>query len=179
MKMYRCRICGETHLGYEKPSNCPFCGAHAELIVLGPDYPAGINDVELTETERADVLESIELERSNTRFYLAMAAHRDNDTLSSAYKRLARIESEHCSVFCKLARVAKPGDITEPSEASEDWCANIDESLAREQRASRFYAAVVARATTPRIKEVFAAVSDVESDHIDLDNVAKGYAACA
>ncbi len=179
MKMYRCRVCGETHLGFEKPSNCPFCGAHAELIVLGPEYPADINDVELSETERADVLEAIELERSNTRFYLAMAAHKDNDTLSSAYKRLARVEAEHCSLFCKLARVSKPADIAEPSEASDDWCANIEESLAREQRASRFYAQVVERATNPRIKEVFAAVSDVEADHIDLDNLAKTYAGCA
>ena len=178
MKMYRCRICGETHLGYEKPSNCPFCGAHAELIVPSPEFPSDINDVELTESERAAVLESIELERSNTRFYLAMAAHKDNDALSSAYKRLARIESEHCSLFCKLAKVPKPADIAEPSQASDDWCANIDDSLAREQRASRFYATVVESATTPRIKEVFAAVSAVESDHIDLDNLAKGYAGC-
>jgi len=28
MKMYRCRICGETYLGAEAPSHCPFCGAH-------------------------------------------------------------------------------------------------------------------------------------------------------
>jgi len=177
--MYRCRICGETHLGSEKPSHCPFCGAHGELIVLAPDFPAGINDVQLTEVEHADLLEAIELERSNTRFYLAMAAHHDNDTLSSAYKRLARIEAEHCSVFSKLAGVAKPADLTEPAEASDDWCVNIDESLARERRASRFYAQVVERATDPRIVEVFAAVSVIESDHIDLDNLAKEYAGCA
>jgi len=178
VKMYRCRICGETHLGYDRPSNCPFCGAHAELIVLASEFPAGINDVQLTEAERADVLEAIELERSNARFYRAMAAHRDNDALSSAYKRLATIEAEHCSVFSKLAGVAKPADLLEPSEASEDWCANIDESLAREQKASRFYAGVVERATGERIKEVFAAVSAVEADHIDLDHLAKTYADC-
>lgn len=179
MKMYRCRICGETHLGSEKPSNCPFCGAHAELIVLAPDFPPGINDVQLTEAERADLLEAIELERSNARFYLGMAQHRDNDTLYSAYKRLASIEAEHCSVFSKLAGVAKPADLTQPSDAADDWCANIEESLAREQHASRFYAQVVERATNPRIKEVFAAVSVIESDHIELDNLAKEYAGCA
>jgi rubrerythrin len=178
MKMYRCRICGETHLGYEKPSNCPFCGAHADLIVLAPEYPTDINAIELTETERADVLESIELERSNTRFYLAMAANRDNDMLASAYKRLARIESEHCSLFCKLARVPKPADLTQPSEASDDWCKNIDESLVRERRASDFYAQVMSRATSERIREVFGAVSGIEADHIDLDGLAKEYAGC-
>lgn len=178
MKMYRCRICGETHLGYEKPSNCPFCGAHADLIVLGPEFPANINDVPLTESERADVLAAIELERGNARFYTAMATHKDNDTLSSAYKRLSKIEAEHCSLFCKLARVPKPADLLEPSEASDDWCANIDDSLARERKASNFYAEVMSRAANERIREVFGAVSAVEADHIDLDNLAKGYAGC-
>lgn len=178
MKMYRCRICGDTYLGSEAPSHCPFCGAHRELIVDTLDYPENINEVDLTEMERNDLLEAIELERSNTRFYLGMATHRDNATLSSAYKRLAKIEAEHCSVFCKLAKVAKPDDLMEPGDAGLDWCANIDESLAREQRASRFYADASDRATNDRIKEVFAAVSDIEADHIDLDMVAKGVAGC-
>lgn len=176
--MYRCRICGETHLGSAKPSNCPFCGAHEEYLVLSPEYPPGINDVALTAVEQDDVLAAVELERGNARFYLAMAQHRDNDGLSSAYKRLAKIEAEHCSVFCKLARVAKPADLLVPSEAADNWCANIEDSLERERRASRFYADVVTRATNERIREVFAAVSAIEADHIELDNLAKRYAGC-
>ncbi len=178
MKMYRCRICGETYLGAEAPSHCPFCGAHSELIVDTSEYPEDINAVQLTEVERDDLLAAVDLERGNSRFYSAMAQHRDNPKLASAYKRLAKIEAEHCSVFCKLLGQKKPGDLLEPSEASDDWCANIEDSIAREQRASRFYAEVSARATNDRIKEVFAAVSDVEKDHIELDNVAKGVAGC-
>lgn len=178
MKMYRCRICGETYLASERPSHCPFCGAHAEFMIDTLDFPEDINQVDITEVERNDLMEAIELERSNTRFYLAMAQNRDNLKLSSAYKRLAKIEAEHCSVFCKLASVSKPADLLDPGSAGGDWCANIDESLAREQRASRFYAEVVERATNERIKEVFAAVSAIEADHIDLDNLAKGVAGC-
>ena len=177
MKMYRCRICGETHLGYDRPSNCPFCGAHAELIVLASEFPAGINDVQLTEAERADVLEAIELERSNARFYRAMAAHRDNDALSSAYKRLATIEAEHCSVFCKLAKLPKPAELTQASEDLGSWAADIEESRRREVRASGLYAEFAGRATAPRLREVWGAVSDVEADHIALDDLAKGYLA--
>lgn len=178
MKMYRCRICGETYLGTEAPSHCPFCGAHRELLVDTLDYPEDINKVAITEIERNDLLEAIELERSNTRFYLAMAAHKDNLKLSSTYKRLAKIEAEHCSVFCKLADVSKPEDLMTPGEASDDWCANIEDSLAREQHASAFYAQVVGRATGERIKEVFAAVSEIEADHIDLDHLAQRVAGC-
>lgn len=178
MKMIRCRICGETYLGYETPTNCPFCGAHAELMVEANQYPDDINNVQLTESERADLEKAVEIETANARFYIAMSAHHDNSALSSAYKRLSRIEAEHCSVFCKLLKVAKPEDLTVAGEASDDWCENIDESLARERFAKAFYAEVVERATSPRIVEVFAAVSEVEADHIALDEVAKGYADC-
>lgn len=175
MKMHRCRICGETFLGYDAPSNCPFCGAHEELFVDTADYPEDINDVQVTEVERADLETSIALELSNTRFYLAMAARKDNKKLASAYKRLARIEAEHCSVFCKIAKVAKPAELTEPGEELGSWDADIDESRAREEKASALYAEFSGRATSPRLVEVWKAVSAVEADHIALDELAKGY----
>lgn len=175
MKMYRCRICGETYLGAERPSNCPFCGAHAELIVDTADYPLDINKIQPTETEHADLETSIDLELANTRFYLGMAARCDNDLLSNAYKRLAAVESEHCGLFCKLAGQPKPADLHEPGDELGTWEADIDESLRRETRASQLYAEFSARATSPRLLEVWKAVSAVEADHIVLDGIAKSY----
>lgn len=178
MRLLRCRICSETYLGSDTPSHCPFCGAHAEYFVETSEFPEGLNDVDLTEIERTDLAEAIELERSNTRFYLAMAQSYGNPALSSAYKRLARIEAEHCSVFCKIARMAKPTDLATPSEASGDWCANIEESVARENKASRFYSAAAGRATNERVREIFSAISEVEADHIAVDGIATRLASC-
>jgi len=178
MKLYRCRICGETYLGTEAPGHCPFCGAHREFMIDPADYPADINQVDLTEVERNDVMEAIELERSNARFYLAMSHKEGNEALSSAYKRLSKVEAEHCSLFCKLAGVRRPLDLLEQSDAEDDWCVNIASSLSREQRASAFYALVVSRATNERIREVFAAVSTVEADHIELDALTARMAGC-
>jgi rubrerythrin len=175
MKLYRCRICGETYLGSEKPSHCPFCGAHAELIVLTEEYPEDVNRIQPIETERADLETSIELERSNTRFYLAMAARKDNPKLANAYKRLAKIEGEHCSLFCKLAGTPKPADLMEAGDELGSWDADIDDSLRREIRASALYAEFAARATSPRLLEVWSAVSAIETDHIELDGIAKRY----
>lgn len=175
LKMYRCRVCGETYLGYEAPENCPFCGAHVEYLVMPEGYPTDINDVHLTESERGDLETSIELERANTRFYLGMAERKDNDTLRSAYKRLAKIEAEHCSLFCKLLRVAKPLDLADPGETTGSWASDIEESLARESRATALYAMFADRATSPRLKDVWSAISDVEADHIGLDELAKQY----
>lgn len=175
LKMYRCRICGETYLGYEAPENCPFCGAHIKFMRPTEEYPPDVNVVQLTETERADLETSIELERANTRFYLGMAERKDNDALRSAYKRLAKVEAEHCSLFCKLAGVPKPADLAEPGETTGSWASDIEESLVRESRASELYREFNLRATSERLKEVWQAVSAVESDHIGLDNLAKSY----
>lgn len=178
MEFYRCRICGETYLGDAAPNRCPFCGVTADLFMLTQQFPEDINDVQLTELERADLETAIQLELDNARFYRALSAQRENPKLASAYKRLANVEAEHCSLFCKLAGVTKPADLLEPSVAPADWCANIAESLAREQRASAFYAQAATRATSERIAEVLAAVSAAERDHIQLDGVAARIAQC-
>ena len=178
MNFYRCRICGETFLGTDAPNRCPFCGAAADYFVLTTDFPEDINDVQITELERADLETAIEIERGNARFYRALARQKDEPKLASAYKRLANVEAEHCSIFCKLAGVAKPADLMEPGAAPRDWCGNIAESLAREQKAAAFYADAATRATSERIAEVLAAVSAVERDHIVLDGVAARMADC-
>jgi rubrerythrin len=175
MKFYRCRICGETYLGSARPSDCPFCGADAELMVLTEDYPEDINRVETTDAEKADLKVSIELERSNTHFYLAMAARKDNPKLASGYSRLANIEAKHCSVFCKLAGVPKPTDLLDVGEELGSWDADIDDSLRRETHATALYAEFAARATTPRLIEVWNEVAAVEADHVELDGIAKRY----
>ena len=175
MKLYRCRICGETYLGSGKPSDCPFCGADQELIVLTEDYPEDVNRIEPTEAERTALEASIELERSNTRFYLAMAARKDNPKLTNAYMRLASIEAMHCSVFCKLAEAPKPADLMEAGEELGSWDADIDDSLRRETHASTLYAEFAGRATTPRLVEVWKEVSAIEADHIELDGITKRY----
>lgn len=178
MNFYRCRICGETYLGTEAPNRCPFCGVTADYFVLTGDFDEHVNEIDPTPAERADLATAIELERSNARFYRALGTHRDDMKLASAYKRLANVEAEHCSVFSKLAGVPKPADLLDPAEAPADWCVNIADSLAREQHASAFYAEASARATTPRIAEVLAAVSAVEADHIVLDGVAAKMGGC-
>jgi rubrerythrin len=178
VNFYRCRICGETYLGTEPPSRCPFCGVTSDYFVLTDDFDAHANEVTVTAHEREDLHTAIELERDNARFYLALGMRSDDERLASAYKRLAAIEAEHCTVFCKLAGVPKPADLLTPSQAAADWCADIADSLSREQNASRLYSTASAAASTPRIVEVLAAISAVEADHIALDGVAAALAGC-
>lgn len=175
LKIYRCRICGEVYLGYEPPENCPFCGAHIEFLIPPEAYSKDINTVSITETERADLDSSIELETANARFYLGMAKRKDNDILSSTYKRLAKVEAEHCEVFCKLAGKDIPADLMTPGETTGSWTTDIEESLRRENRATSLYAIFAERATSERLREVWSAISAVETDHITLDDLAMQY----
>lgn len=172
MKLLRCRICGETYLGTKAPTRCPFCGAADQHLVAPDLYSAAENHVAPTEVERADLDTAIALERSNARFYTAMSRMGGDESLASAYKRLSSIEAEHCSVLCKLAGEMKPNDLREPEGDPRSWEQAIAESAARERRAADFYAAAASRTTTPRIREVFDAVSAVEIDHLEIDRIA-------
>jgi rubrerythrin len=148
-------------------------------MVEGDGYSAEENRLQLTEIEREDLETAVSLERSNARYYLAMASLEGDETLASAYKRLARIEAEHCSLFCKLLDEAKPDDLTTPDGDAAEWCTAIAESARREHNAAEFYAAVVTRATNERIREVFTAVSAIERDHLEFDAAAAKRAGCA
>ncbi|MHB1016942.1 MAG: rubredoxin-like domain-containing protein [Coriobacteriia bacterium] len=175
LKIYRCRICGEVYLGYSAAENCPFCGAHVEFLEAPEAYPVDINDLQITESERADLEASVELETANCRFYLGMAQRKDNEVLRVTYKRLAKVEAEHCELFCKLLRVDQPADLLTPGETTGAWATDIEESLRRENRASHLYTTFADRATNERLKEVWSAVAEVEADHITLDELAKTY----
>jgi rubrerythrin len=179
VNFYRCRICGETYLGTKAPNRCPFCGVTEDFFVLTSDYEENGVALQLSDTDMADLLHSIDMERGNARFYRALSTHTDNPKLASAFKRLANVETEHCSVFCKLAGVAKPADLLEPAEEHGTWCDGVKESLARELRASTFYAEVAGRARNPKVVEVFLAIGAVERDHIELDGVAAQIAGCS
>lgn len=178
MRFMRCRICGDTYLGVEAPSRCPFCGADRRYFVDPGGFSAAENDVQLTEMERRGIERAIEIERSNSRFYAAVALLPDDEALASGYKRLSRVEAEHCSVFCTLAGLRKPVDLSEPSETPATWCEAIAESARRESEANAFYAELAERATNPRVREVVSAVAEVESDHLALDAEASRLAGC-
>lgn len=178
MKMIRCRICGETYLGTETPSRCPFCGASERYMTDADSFSTHENDIVLTETERADIETAVEIERSNARYYAAMALLAGDEALASTYKRLSRVEAEHCSLFSKLLREPKPDDLMAPAGDPAGWCEAIAESAERERHAAAFYAEVVGRATNERVREIFTAVASVEADHLALDALAAERAGC-
>jgi len=169
MNVYRCRICGDPYLGQERPTHCPFCGAHAEHIVLAADYqPVPVGD--LSKKSRENLERALELEVSNSTFYRGAAQVADNEEGQAMFSALAKIEAEHASVLCKILGIPKPEELFEPGECSPSHKENLAESHKREGRAVQLYTRFLEETTEARVKQVLSAFIEIESDHLGLSD---------
>lgn len=168
MKPYRCQICGESYLGPEPPERCPFCGAAARYMM-----PAALwvdhGEQQLCEQSIADVKRSIDLELNNQAFYIC-ARHKSQNQISEAiFARLAKQEGEHAELLAEMIGIDEPAmPEVECSDLDEE---NFVEAHAREKRASNFYLEVASRAPEARMKEVFYALAEIETEHLKLSNL--------
>lgn len=173
MKVYRCLICGDAYVGYEKPSNCPFCGAHAEQIVLAEEWEDRNSGVELTDISRKNLEKALEIEISNSAFYRCAAQNASDKVCQAMFKALAKVEAEHASTICKLLRIPKPDISKVEVHCAHNDLLNVEESSSRETNAIEFYAKAAEEASEPRVKEVFEALVTIEKDHLELDAIQK------
>jgi rubrerythrin len=167
--LFRCIICGDPYIGFEKPTNCPFCGAHEKYIVLAEDW-RDTNKVELSEESKKNLETSLQLEISNAEFYLCVSKTSNNEEIRAMFKALSKIESEHASTVCKILRIEKPKVEFKRDLCSSDDNDTLEEADKRENRAVHLYTEFLKQATEPRVKQVFSALIEIECDHIDLIN---------
>jgi rubrerythrin len=173
MQLFRCRICGDPYLGSAPPSFCPFCGAPERYMVPAEDY-VDRNDVpNLSPRSRENLAKALDLEVRNAAFYFC-ASNCAPDPLSKAmFKALARTESEHASLICKVLKVPKPEIKPDEKACLKDPKANFAAAHRREQSAVAFYGQSAKEATEDRVIEVFAALTEVETYHIALSESRK------
>lgn len=173
MKLYRCQICGDPYLGSAPPSNCPFCGAPQKYIVLAEDY-VDQNDIpDLTPRSRENLEKALDLEVRNSAFYLCAAACSPDAVAQAMFKALAKIEAEHASTICKILKIPKPEIKADPQACRKDPKANFAAAHEREQRAVAFYRQGAGEATEERVRQLFSALVEIESDHIHLSETRK------
>ena len=172
--VWRCLICGETYLGTECPSNCPFCGAHNVHIIRPPEggnpKVVDIGDAggELTEKEKENLYKSIEIEYESMEYYSYIAKRDGPVEVCGMFKRLARVEGEHLGLFCKLLKVKKPTDPSSPIFSEESWSDIAVRSSRIETNAHSLYTRFAKETDKPRLKEVWEAIAQVELDHMAL-----------
>ncbi len=166
VQVYKCKICEEGFIGDEKPTHCPFCGAHIENMVLAKDY-VKTEVIELTDATRKNVEAAVGIEISNAEFYFCAAAKADNVFDATMFKRLAKIEAEHASTLAKIIKAKNPKISREKNICGRNKH-NLKESHEREEKATARYAQFLGEACEPRAIEVFEALIDIEKDHISL-----------
>ena len=170
MKIFTCRICGEVYIGKEFPHTCPFCGVNKRYLWPAKIWKDESFGLELSVVSKNNIEQALNIELSNTAFYLEAYKNLSNQEISIMFKGLASVENVHADVFRKLLKRDKQSDIVVNEVCDDDYKKAIQESANREQRAVNFYAKAMSEAVEPWIKEVFKAIMETEADHLELDN---------
>ncbi len=172
MEVFRCRFCGETHLGLGPITNCPFCGAHEDYMVMIADWKEENKNVEVMDVSKKNLEIALDVEIGNASFYKVAAKNAGNDEAYGTFKRLSKVENEHAEVIAKLLDVDLP-DLKDVDDMGSDM-ANFEESFKRESVAIKHYEKSETEAIEPRIKEVFNILVEIENDHLNLDKAKLG-----
>ena len=165
VKLWRCEICGDPYIGDEAPANCPFCGAKRKYIKEFKDAQVNFN-VELNEKDKANAEKALQVEISNTTFYFCAAGKVKEIEGQKLFKALGKVEAEHASIWKKILKLTQIPEGTDT--CSIDYREDLEDSHARETRAIEFYRAAAQESENERVKQIFEALVEVETDHLQL-----------
>lgn len=167
MKTFICEICGDAYIGLEKPKNCPFCGARENFIKLGSEAKPIVNEkIDLSGQSVKNLKATYDLEVRAVAIYNCMAGRAKAYEIKAMYKRLTKVEMEHAVIVTKILQSARP-EIGEEVCADEDQ-ENFKKTISLEENATNLYKQFMQEAEEQNIKTLFTALSQVESDHIEL-----------
>lgn len=121
----------------------------------------------MNETDKANVEKALGVEISNTLFYKCASKKVKELDGQKLFKILSKVENEHASVWKKILKLDKI-KMEPPETCVEEYKADLEDSHAREERAIKFYGEAAKAAKNPRVKEIFQAFIEVETDHLKL-----------
>jgi rubrerythrin/DNA-directed RNA polymerase subunit RPC12/RpoP len=171
MNFYRCQICGDVYMGRTKPSNCPYCGAKNTYMSDAKDWTDENETItSLTDISRENLSKALQLEVNNAPFYRDGSAKAKTMELQGIFKGLAKVEAEHASLIRKILKCEMPEPERGREQASGTDIENLRLAHSREVFATDFYKNAAAKAVEPRIKKVFTALSEIETDHINIED---------
>lgn len=169
VNVFRCMVCQEPYIGTEPPSRCPFCGAPTRFLIPAEEWDWSKFTVEISDVTLKNLEAALKLELDNTAFYMcAMNAARTagNEYGWAKFKALARVEKEHAEAITKALRIDMPE--IENVTCSDDFKENTQDGWEREDRAIKAYTQFGEEAAEPQMKQFFAALVEIEKDHLDL-----------
>jgi len=165
VKLWRCEICGDPYIGDDAPANCPFCGAKRKYIKEFTEAKVSF-DVKLNDKDRQNAEHALSVEISNAAFYFCASKKVNEEEGKKMFKALGKVEAEHAAIWKKILKLNSIDEGTD--DCPENYKDNLTESHSRETRAVKFYSKAASEAENPRVKQIFAALVEVESDHLGL-----------
>ena len=165
VKLWICEICGDPYIGDEAPANCPFCGAKRKYVKEFRDAKVNF-DVKLNEKDKQNVEKALQVEISNAAFYFCASKSVSEKEGQKLFKALGKVEAEHASIWRKILKLDSIS--TGNDSCSEDYPEDLQESHERETKAIEFYAKAAEESGNERVKEIFLALVEVETDHLAL-----------
>lgn len=165
VKLWRCEICGDPYIGEKPPQNCPFCGAHRKYIKEARKTKVNF-DLDLGKKDRINTEHALKVEVSNSAFYFCASKKTDEEEGKMLFKALGKVEAEHASIWRKILTVDSVNLSGEECYVSNRD--NLEESHERETKAIEFYRKAAKESENKRIKQIFTALVEVETDHLQL-----------
>lgn len=163
--LWRCEICGDPYIGDKPPSNCAFCGVKQKYMKLAKLANVDFN-VELSDIDRKNVETALGLEIGNAAFYRCAEKQTNDPEGKLLFKILRKVESEHAEVWQKILKLDSIESLKE--QCSIENKDNLEESHKREDKAIAFYKNAAKESTNDRVREIFNAFIEVETDHLKL-----------
>lgn len=167
VKTWVCHICGDPYIGEGKPTHCPFCGAPEKYMVEGSKYKES-KVGRLSEATTNNIFEAIKLEVGNAEFYFCASKKATNLEHQKRFKALGKVESEHAVLLSKLVGAESPNISRNTGKCIGDDAAFVKEAHDRETGAIEHYRKFAGEASDPRVKQVFNALVEIESTHLEL-----------
>jgi len=169
VRVFRCRLCQEAYIGEEPPSRCPFCGAPKWYLIPAEEWNSSEYVFEISDISKKNLEAALELELSNTAFYLCAmnAAKANGDEYGYAkFKVLKKVENEHAETIGKLLKIKEP--LLKSIPCSKDFKKNTEEGWEREDRAIKAYAKFAKAAPELQLRQFFESLVEIEKDHLEL-----------
>jgi len=168
IRTWVCNICGDPYVGEEAPKQCPFCGADHKYIVKGEEFKEPVVG-ELTDKEKENILAAIKLEVNNAEFYFCASKKAGTLELQKRFKALGKVESEHAGTLAKMVKAEKPKISRDQSDCEGDDKGFMQQAFDREDKAIKAYSQFLKEADDMRVKQVFAALVEIETTHLELE----------
>lgn len=181
MKEIKCLICGmiintnnyslndnsfiEKNIK-EKVINCPFCGVDSAYL-SGKDKPCKKVDKETLDEQTRKVLDkAMKLEIFNGEFYKEASKLANEENIKKTFKDLSNIELMHARIHKNLGWIKELPKLHKPDYTKYNTDKLLlEEANKREKHAVSFYEKNSCLVSSDIVKEVFNALSYVESQH--------------